>query len=185
MRLGHGSLTRTPWWCWLVMIVVAVATLPGAAFVVTASEETDDLPPSAEPATDGSPGSAAGQNKSLATRVYRVDKLLNRIRSEQSLSEADAKEFLKHQVRTCTDGAWHDGADPSIAWFGKELVVRQMDQHHNRVRRALNAMREYGFAEIAFSIKIANGPPNVIDAVSSSWTIMPPETGEGQQGWRI
>ncbi len=33
MKLGHGSHRRTPWWCWLVMLLAALLTLPGAASV--------------------------------------------------------------------------------------------------------------------------------------------------------
>jgi beta-lactamase regulating signal transducer with metallopeptidase domain/S1-C subfamily serine protease len=39
MQLGQGCRKRTPWWCWAVLIVVAAATLPGAALVSHAQEE--------------------------------------------------------------------------------------------------------------------------------------------------
>lgn len=62
MCIGQGCRPRTPWWCWVVMIVAAAATLPGAAFVAAgdeaasaAPEETADtaqaqeVPPAATP----------------------------------------------------------------------------------------------------------------------------------------
>ncbi len=38
MKLGQGCRLRTPWWCWITMLVGAAVTLPGAAFVVSADE---------------------------------------------------------------------------------------------------------------------------------------------------
>ncbi|MCX7418812.1 MAG: hypothetical protein NT013_04650 [Planctomycetia bacterium] len=40
MQLGQGCHRRTPWWCWLIAALAAAATWPGAAFVVTAEDDT-------------------------------------------------------------------------------------------------------------------------------------------------
>ncbi len=38
MRLGQGSRKRSPWWCWLVMVLAAGTVLPGAAWVAAEEE---------------------------------------------------------------------------------------------------------------------------------------------------
>lgn len=38
MKLGQGCQKRTPWWCWMVLIVLSAIVLPGAAFVVSAAD---------------------------------------------------------------------------------------------------------------------------------------------------
>lgn len=37
MKLGQGCQKRTPWWCWMIFVMLAAVVLPGAAFVVTAA----------------------------------------------------------------------------------------------------------------------------------------------------
>jgi beta-lactamase regulating signal transducer with metallopeptidase domain len=37
MKLGQGCQKRTPWWCWILFVMLAAVVLPGAAFVVTAA----------------------------------------------------------------------------------------------------------------------------------------------------
>lgn len=38
MRLGQGCQKRTPWWCWMIFVMLAAVVLPGAAFVVNAAK---------------------------------------------------------------------------------------------------------------------------------------------------
>lgn len=38
MRLGQGCQKRTPWWCWMIFVMLAAVVLPGAAFVVNAAD---------------------------------------------------------------------------------------------------------------------------------------------------
>lgn len=46
MRLGHGSRSKSPWWCWAVMLIGVVITLPGAALV--SAEDPSDASSKAE-----------------------------------------------------------------------------------------------------------------------------------------
>lgn len=57
MKLGQGCHTRTPHWCWMVLLLLSVAVLPGAAFLgaddreETATEVVEaQTPPSQQPA---------------------------------------------------------------------------------------------------------------------------------------
>ncbi|QDT45412.1 Regulatory protein BlaR1 [Gimesia alba] len=43
MKLGQGCQKRTPWWCWLVFVMLSAIVLPGAAFVVTAADPPERL----------------------------------------------------------------------------------------------------------------------------------------------
>lgn len=45
MQIGQGCPKRTPWWCWMAMVVVAAVTLPGAAIVAEGVVEDPDSPP--------------------------------------------------------------------------------------------------------------------------------------------
>lgn len=38
MKLRHGCQKRTPWWCWIVMIVGGLFVLPGGAFVASSAD---------------------------------------------------------------------------------------------------------------------------------------------------
>lgn len=42
MRLGQGCQKRTPWWCWMIFVLLAAVVLPGAAFVVNAADEAEE-----------------------------------------------------------------------------------------------------------------------------------------------
>ncbi len=42
MKLGQGSHRRAPWWCWAVMLMAALAVLPGAALVIAGDEPPDE-----------------------------------------------------------------------------------------------------------------------------------------------
>jgi len=41
MTLGQGCRRRTPWWCWVTMLLVAAVVLPGSALQMTATEPDD------------------------------------------------------------------------------------------------------------------------------------------------
>jgi beta-lactamase regulating signal transducer with metallopeptidase domain len=67
MRLEHGCLRRTPWWCWLVMLGASAACLPGAAFIVQAEEsatDSNDLAVGAAP--DSNPSHVTGADTELS-----------------------------------------------------------------------------------------------------------------------
>ncbi|WP_339732301.1 M56 family metallopeptidase [uncultured Gimesia sp.] len=43
MKLGHGCQKRTPWWYWMIFVMLAAVVLPGAAFVVTAADPPESV----------------------------------------------------------------------------------------------------------------------------------------------
>ncbi len=52
MKLGQGSCRRTPWWCWMVGLLVAVVVLPGAGYLAAGDEDEADSKRSAVGATN-------------------------------------------------------------------------------------------------------------------------------------
>ena len=51
MTLGHGSHTRSPWWCWAWMLAVSIIALPGAMLAI-ADDQTPSEPTATETAED-------------------------------------------------------------------------------------------------------------------------------------
>ena len=49
MKIGQGGCRRTPWWCWAVALLAAVAVFPGAAMVISAGEDPKAILPAALP----------------------------------------------------------------------------------------------------------------------------------------
>ena len=58
MQLRQGCRQRTPWWCWMVLVLCAAATLPGAALLVA-----DDEPAAPAPAAVDTGHAAAGERR--------------------------------------------------------------------------------------------------------------------------
>jgi beta-lactamase regulating signal transducer with metallopeptidase domain len=145
MKIGPGGCRRTPWWCWAVALLAAVAVIPGAALVISAGESPKAPVPAAVPASvpdpshaDAEPASstpahpapdalAAGGGKPQADKFYRtysVEDLLSKIRKEHDLSAPAAKAFLKDWVEDpwatpAVRGRGKGRRDPSdVAWHG-------------------------------------------------------------------
>ena len=56
MQLRQGCRERTPWWCWMILMLSAAVTLPGAALLVA-----DDEPAAPAPAAVDTGHAAAGE----------------------------------------------------------------------------------------------------------------------------
>lgn len=111
MKLGQGCHRRTPWWCWLAMLTLAAAVLPGAALVVGAKEKqkatppdlsgarlhTDFLSPDAQPAVFAEP---------LTERTYEVADLVAALAKQLQEPENEARRFLVQVVQSAAPGPW-------------------------------------------------------------------------------
>ncbi len=179
MRLGHGCQRRTPWWCWLVMLLAAVLVLPGAAFVVGAKERT------AKPQRGQrkQPATAAREAGERQTRVYPVRDVLARLQTELKLDEADARQTLvghliafssrlpaagESEVSRSNSSAPLQFAD--IQWEGRKLVVAHEPAQHARVAAALNVMREYGFRQVSLRVRMISGPTAMLERFAVKWS---------------
>jgi beta-lactamase regulating signal transducer with metallopeptidase domain len=159
MTLGQGCRRRTPWWCWLIALGTAALTLPGAAFVVSAQEETQraetssDVRPAPLPApqADGSPrpappvpvGSDAdrelrayqkvNRDSTVTTVVYETAEFAHLLTGTQD-EQQQKFERLVHSRQLATDA--------EIKWFNGKPIVRTTGAGHQAVRDCLSLFAE-------------------------------------------
>jgi len=115
MQLRHGCRTRTPWWCWLVLALVAAAALPGAALMVGADENksTSDQPLSAaaldvnrirlQTMTVEPPASATGK---LVVQTYDLADLVEKFCKEVVEPRQSARTAIEWHVERSAPGPW-------------------------------------------------------------------------------
>lgn len=110
MKLGQGCRKHSPWWCWLVVVLLGVVVLPGEA--AKQQEKPSDAQETEESVTeDDSPeiqfdpqdvveevpdrddhrpandDDAQPKGIHIPIKVYKVSSLLNRLRTEYQLNE--------------------------------------------------------------------------------------------------
>lgn len=209
MQLRQGCHKRTPWWCWLAMIALAVVVLPGGALWVEAQEKDGEgailpaayqqagqQPAAPTPAApwEPKPAANAANDSELSTRVYYVRELLSRLEAEKSLSIAQAKEVLAQLVRSSDSGRWPleaaklgENADeatrlPKLAWADDSLVVRHHSRGHDEIARELKALEKRGFAELAVEVRIISGPAALLKSLPADWRFIGgPAPGEDRE----
>ena len=113
MQIGQGCPRRTPWWCWMAMVVVAAVTLPGAAIVAGATDEqaapsaTESLPakvdgkPPHQVGIPGAtrPGSLAANRAKLPSQDSKamsdtIDRAVRQTLGEDYASRTDSPNIL-------------------------------------------------------------------------------------------
>ena len=174
MKLGHGCHKRTPWWCWLVMAVVSVTTLPGAALMVTADEAQGQpwpvvpvLPANREQAID----------TPLPSRTYPAGDVLERIQRDLEQPEIGAKVNLENLLRSV---ARHDQHIPQMTWSGRDLVVRHTSSGHERIAKGIQFVLENGIQQILIEVHMISGAPASIAKLNSNWEVLAPDVPLGQ-----
>ncbi|MES2788334.1 MAG: M56 family metallopeptidase [Planctomycetota bacterium] len=103
MRLGQGCHKHTPRWCWLVMLLTAAITIPGAAYIAASEEPPKDLPTptKAETAPDTPPATTpAAQTSTIefVWRAYEVQDLIEQIKKIGGESEDGVPSLLTDPV---------------------------------------------------------------------------------------
>ena len=93
MTLRQGCRRRSPWWCWLVAIGVAVLTLPGAAFVVV-GEDVD--PAAASSAALSSNGDVPSGTHAVNTEIHYADEAVSKA------YDVDDSRFVQKEPRIMT-----------------------------------------------------------------------------------
>jgi bla regulator protein BlaR1 len=196
MHLRQGCHKRTPWWCWLAMLALAVVVLPGGALLVEAQEKDGEAvifpaayqqagqqpaAPTPAPPWEPKPAANAANDSELSTRVYYVRELLSRLEAEKSFSIAQAKEVLAQLVRSSDSGGWQsevakfsesedDAARlPTLAWADDSLVVRHHSRGHEEIARELKALEKHGFEELAVEVRIISGPAALLKTLPADW----------------
>ncbi|MCU0880811.1 MAG: M56 family metallopeptidase, partial [Pirellulaceae bacterium] len=185
MQLRQGCHKRTPWWCWLAMLTLAVVVLPGGALLVEAQEKNGEaaivpaayqdaaLPPAVQAPVgpwEPKPASRAAKVMHPSTRVYYVRELLSRLEAEKNISIAQAREVLAQLVRSSVSDRWQSEVAkigeseaeaarlPTLAWADDSLVIRHHPRGHEEIGRELKALEQRGFAELAVEVRIISGP---------------------------
>ena len=172
MKIGQGACRRTPWWCWAVALLGAVAVFPGAAMVISAGEIPGATPPAALPdsgpnsresgpkphsSAPVNPGLHAGiatgggktRSNTVYQQIYSVKDLLSKIQKERGLSEPVARECLAGFVRLFLGVAAGDQHPVQVLWLkdGDRLLVGATNAGHKRVADALDAVSKYGTSD--------------------------------------
>ncbi len=96
MKLGQGSRKRSPWWCWVVMLAVAMLTLPGAALVVAAADGQESAASSGNNAIAPLPLAAVEEapraEKGVISSLWRGWETLTGKRENPRLLQASGEE---------------------------------------------------------------------------------------------
>jgi beta-lactamase regulating signal transducer with metallopeptidase domain len=198
MNLRQGCHKRTPWWCWLAMLVLAVVVLPGGALLVEAQEKeggTAVLPPAraVSPIPEAKSANAASGASNPYACVYYVRELLSRLEAEKSLSTAQAKELLAHLLQSSVSERWRsesanvDGSKdeprlPLLAWLEDALVITHVQRGHELITKELKALKKRGFAEVAVEVRIISGPAALLKSLPADWRFIGgPAPGEDRE----
>ena len=114
MSLGQGCRKRTPWTYWIVMLLVAAITLPGAAFVSAKDRRKRKNKNAVE--LNGQENrigrlkvrsnQTTVENNELVVRTYRLNELLNTVKKEFDLDANEARAFLVNHIKGSCASNW-------------------------------------------------------------------------------
>jgi bla regulator protein BlaR1 len=185
MNLRQGCHKRTPWWCWLAMLALAVVVLPGGALLVEAQEKEEGtavLPPAraVSLAPEPKPTTFTSKIPYSYACVYYVRELLSRLEAEKSISTAQAKEVLAHLIQSNVSDRWSSDTaniDRSkdearllaLAWLEDALVITHDQRGHELITEELKALEKRGFAELAVEVRIISGPAALLKSLPADW----------------
>ncbi|MBC8876935.1 MAG: hypothetical protein H8E44_46495 [Planctomycetes bacterium] len=193
MKLGQGCRRRTPWWCWIVLVMAGAGMLPGAAFLAGEEEwPVRDLTlPQGKHVASIPPLPKNVPEEPLVTCVYEVADLVDKARLELGLDAEAAKSAVKYHpgvLGGAAPVAEPEGPDsrsrkkgPRAAWFDGGLIVHDTAARHDRISRTLTALRKHGFGQVVIEARLVTGPEKVINAVGSNWTVMAAEVAPDEQ----
>jgi beta-lactamase regulating signal transducer with metallopeptidase domain/type II secretory pathway component GspD/PulD (secretin) len=185
MQLRQGCHKRTPWWCWLAMLALAVVVLPGGALLVEAQEK--DRQSVVLPAARVAPLAPEPKRTQFTSEApdsyacaYYVRELLARLEAEKSISTAQAKEVLAQLVQSSVSNHWPaesanvDGSKDearllALAWLAEALVITHDQRGHELIRKELKSLKERGFAELAIEVRIISGPAALLKSLPADW----------------
>ena len=181
MRLGQGSRRRSPWWCWVVMVAVAVVVLPGGAFVVS-GEKGDQVETSSgasdSPSTGGQVSGAvsvvspaeSNDDNGEADRLwitYAAADVLDEIERTTG-SRDEAKTELMELCGFEADRQGPHAPGSRLVWMDETLVAVATDAEHDTIRAELEAIREHGLCSLEIKVLCVQGPAAEIEAIVES-----------------
>lgn len=160
MQLGQGCRKHTPWWCWMLLFVLAGAALPGGAFQATADENS--APAKVDQTTHERPQQDAGKQPNFADMpqhvlVYKVDDLLKRIGDEYHVKRERARQLLSGWLKRAPQNLEMPAAQASVRWSGGSLVIYGSPRQHDEIAQSLKQLRKFGLYTIRFETRVAYG----------------------------
>ncbi len=184
MKLGHGCRRRTPWWCWIVLVMAGAGMLPGAAFLAGEEEwpARDLTLPQGKHVASIPPLPRNVPEEPLVTCIYEVSDLVEKARLELGLDEEAAKKAVQYhpgvvggpapvaEVKEADSRS--SGEGPRAAWFDDKLIVCHTAARHDRISKTLTALRKHGFGQVVIEARLVTGPEKTINAIGSNWTVM-------------
>ncbi|WP_254510174.1 M56 family metallopeptidase [Anatilimnocola floriformis] len=181
MQLGQGCRRNTPWWCWAVMAVLALITLPGAALLVRAKDPR--AKGSATPATTlaittaviGEELADLDSPAELITATYDVQDLITAIQKDIVDDSEQAVRYLQDLLQSALSGNLTKKNELSFGWHNGQFVVRTTAAGQRIVAEHLDIYRQSGFAQYVFEVRLLQAPARLQQAVQAEWQAIQPK----------
>lgn len=171
MQLGQGCRKRTPWWCWLLLAVLASAALPGAAFQATAGENGGGKREQNTKAEQWTPV----ETERLAV-IYAADDVLKRAQDDYHVDGERAREILlKYFENPHHFPRRRAAVDAKFAWHDDGLVVYATRKRHEEFSKHLELLRKTGFRTIRLDTMIATADEKLVNEIIGDWRVLPGE----------
>lgn len=160
MLLGQGCRRRSPWWCWMVMLLTAAVALPGAAMTASAKNKKSRQKPPAQ----------AGEE---VTRKYKVQDVLAAYQRDFGVSPEVARKYLLVDLkRMCGGDSWKLTA--------KKLIATQTQEGHQTITDHLDNVRKNGLQQLVIETRIVQTPPRWKFPALFTWKALPAEVPSDQ-----
>lgn len=208
MKLGQGCHKRTPRYCWAVMLLAGLVTLPGAALIV-ASDEPAPLSAPAPPAElkrsvtvrvrDIAVEQLADVN---STSVYDLRDLVEQCQKDMGQNEKQARAMLENLLMTATrrgrsreesakdpDKGPKTGLDITagesmLVWADdNRLIVRSPSDGHAGIHAELQSLRKNGFQQLIIQTQLLSGPAANPATLPVDWKVLDLAGGQASTGF--
>lgn len=179
MKLGQGSHKRTPWWCSLLMVLVAAMVLPGAPWTAAKDKQRQNGSEDAQEAkTVEWPAVPAPTGTDSVTKIYRLKEVVDRLQKDFGLSESEAKTKLE-QILPVSTGV--HGSKQTFAWSGRKLIVQASVRSHEKIAEAIECIQQNG-AQFQIEMHVFTGPPDAMAKLKLEWKTPAETTPETKSG---
>ncbi|HSG71652.1 MAG TPA: M56 family metallopeptidase, partial [Planctomycetaceae bacterium] len=177
MKLGQGCRKRSPWWCWLVVLLLGAVVLPG-----TARSQTDAVTPEKSVRNTESESVAVETTESnqdaqdpRTARVYEVGDLLETLCDEYEFTATEAERALERSVfnalatlevaRKTRQPSSADRLTSQNVCSGSALFAVSNKEGHRQIERLLELWKEHGFYEVTIRGRIATVPVELLKSL--------------------
>lgn len=198
MRLGQGSHRRTPWWCWMLVVLVGAVALPGAQLMWAKQGE----PLTAEPPyfDVDHPWNLNELRKSPVpegpwdVEMMNVEDVLQRLAEEEGIEGEKAGISLvslltlgslydppaevaerSRNVIVNSDGQSREitlgGSSPRARIVDGTLYVFDSLQRRQHIRAAVDRLRKHGFSQIVVTTRFVSAREGEFERFGVRWSV--------------